>query len=137
VIAFLWHLRYRKFALDDSYLDDVDAHRGRWHDTAAEAKGISTRCYWIGRGKDALLAACRTAGTKPNATTIREVWKQRYGGVATPLLVVVAYPRNSCLNRKTETLLYYSRAFCDRTNVVGVAPFALHDSNNEPNQARR
>ena len=91
--------------MDNSFLDHVDAQKGRWHDTAAEAKGISTRLYWIGRGRDAPLVAYRTAGTKPNATTIRLVWKQIYGGVAAPLLVVVAYPRNSRLNRKTETPL--------------------------------
>jgi hypothetical protein len=28
-------------ALDHSFLDHVDAQKGRWHDAVAEAKGIS------------------------------------------------------------------------------------------------
>jgi hypothetical protein len=38
-------------------LDHVDAQKGRWSDTAAEAKGISTQYYWTGRGRDALEVA--------------------------------------------------------------------------------
>ena len=78
--------------MDHSFLDRVDAQKGRWRDTAAEAKGIATRYYWIGRGRDALEVAYGTRGSRPNATTVREVWKQRHGRAAAPLLVVVDYP---------------------------------------------
>ncbi len=79
--------------LDVSFLGEVDARKGRWRDTAAEAKGIATSYYWTGKGRDALEVAYGTAVTKPNATAVREVWKQRHGRAAAPLLVVVAYPK--------------------------------------------
>ncbi len=83
--------------MDHSFLDRADAQKRRWRDTALEAKGISTHYYWIGRGRDALEVAYATAATKPNATNIREVWKQRHRRAAAPLLVVVAYPTDrSC-----------------------------------------
>jgi hypothetical protein len=79
--------------LDHSFLDRVEAQKGRWRDAAAEAKGVSTWYYWLGRGRDELEVAYGTADSKPNATTVREVWKQRHGRAAAPLLVVVAYPK--------------------------------------------
>lgn len=81
-----------EFALDNSFLDQVDARKGRWRDAAAEAKGITTQRYWIGRGDRALEVAYGTAQARPNAATIRAVWKQRHGRAAAPLLVVVGYP---------------------------------------------
>jgi hypothetical protein len=80
--------------LDDSFLDGVDARKGRWRDNVAEAKGISTEYYWTGKGRDALEVAFGTTVTKPNTTAVREVWKQRHGRAAAPLLVVVAYPKD-------------------------------------------
>src|SRR5215218_9098538 len=77
----------------DEFLDRSEARKGHWRDAAAEAKGISTNYYWTGKGRDALEVAYGTAGTKPNATVVREVWRQRHGRAAAPLLVVVAYPK--------------------------------------------
>ena len=77
---------------DSSFLGGVDARRGRWRDAALEARGVSSQYFWTGRGRDALEVAYGTAASKPNATTVREVWKQRHGRAAAPLLVVVAYP---------------------------------------------
>ena len=80
--------------LDGSFLGRVDARKGHWRDAAAEAKGIFAEYFWTGRGTDALEVAYGTAASKPNATTVREVWKQRHGRAAAPLLVVVAYPKD-------------------------------------------
>ncbi len=80
--------------LDDSFLDGVDARKRRWRDTAAEAKGISASYYWTGKGRDALEVAYGTAVTRPSASNVREVWRQRHGRAAAPLLVVVAYPKD-------------------------------------------
>lgn len=77
---------------DGSFLGGVDAKRGRWRDAALEAKGASPLYFWTGRGRDALEVAYGIAASKPNATTVREVWEQRHGRTAAPLLVVVAYP---------------------------------------------
>lgn len=86
--------RGERVVLDVSFLGGVDARKGRWRDTAAEAKGISTSYYWTGKGRDALEVAYGTTVTKPNASTVREVWMQRHGRAAAPLLVVVAYPKD-------------------------------------------
>jgi hypothetical protein len=53
--------------------------------------GISTRYYWLGRGRDELEVAYGTAGAKSDVTTIRDVWKQHHGRAAAPLLLVVGY----------------------------------------------
>ena len=37
-----------------SFLDQIDARKGRWRDTSSEAKGISPAYYWTGRGSNAL-----------------------------------------------------------------------------------
>ncbi len=79
--------------MDHSFRDRADTQKRRWRDTALETKGISAHYYWIGRGRDALEVAYAAAATKPNATTVREVWKQRHGRAAAPLLVIVAYPQ--------------------------------------------
>ncbi len=54
---------------------------------------MSAEGSWTGRGRDALEVAYAVSATKPNATTVREVWKQRHGRAAAPLLLVVSYPR--------------------------------------------
>jgi hypothetical protein len=65
--------------LDGSFLEGVDARKGTWRDAAAEAKGVLTKNFWTGQGRDALEVAYGTVASKPNATTVREVWKQRHG----------------------------------------------------------
>ena len=79
---------------DGSFLGGIDARKGRWRDGAAVTKGINPENFWTGRGRDALEVAYGTAASKPNATTVREVWKHRHGRAAAPLLVVVAYPKD-------------------------------------------
>jgi hypothetical protein len=73
-------------------LGGVDARKGRWRDGAPVTKGINPENFWTGRGRDALEVAYGTAASKPNATTVRDVWKQRHGRAAAPLLAVVEYP---------------------------------------------
>ena len=79
---------------DGSFLGGVDARKGRWRDGAAVTKGVNPENFWTGRGRDALEVAYGTAASRPNATTLREVWKHRHGRAAAPLLVVVAYPED-------------------------------------------
>ncbi len=104
--------------LDDSFLDGVDTRKGRWRDTAAGAKGISTEYYWTGRGREALEVAYGTAVTKPNASTVREVWKQRHGRAAAPLLIVVGYPTDRprrasvCGPAREDPPVVYRRRSC-------------------------
>jgi hypothetical protein len=80
--------------LEGSFLDQVVARKGHWRDAAAEAKGIHTAYYWTGKGRDALEVAYGASVTSQNHTVVREVWKQRHGRAAAPLLVVVAYPKD-------------------------------------------
>ena len=80
--------------LEGSFLGGVDPRKGRWRDAAAEATGVLSENFWTGRGKDALEVAYGTAASRPNATTVRDVWKQRHGRAAAPLLTVVAYRFN-------------------------------------------
>ena len=75
-----------------SFLDQIDARKGRWRDASSEAKGISPAYYWTGRGRDALEVDYATAAGRTSATALREVWKQRHGRAAAPLLIVVGYP---------------------------------------------
>ena len=81
-----------EIALDYSLLDHVDVQKGRRRDTAAVAKGISTRYYWIGRFRASLEGAYEGAGTKSNAIAIRDrdphVCMRHHGCAAAPLLVV-------------------------------------------------
>lgn len=79
--------------MTDTFLNLSATRKGHGRDAAAEAKGISAHYYWIGKGRDALEVAYGTAGTKPNSTAVRDVWKQRHGRAAAPLLVVIAYPK--------------------------------------------
>jgi len=78
--------------LNNSFLDQVDARKARWRDPESEKKGIRPAYRWTGPGKDGLEVVYGTTGTRPSTTVVREVWKQRHGYRAAPLLIVVAYP---------------------------------------------
>jgi hypothetical protein len=78
--------------LNNAFLDQVDAPKGRWRDAEAEKKGIRPAYRWTGLGKDGLEVVYGTARARPSTTVVREVWKQRHGYRAAPLLLVVAYP---------------------------------------------
>lgn len=80
--------------LNDRFLSEASAQKGRWRDPFAESKGISPAYRWTGPGRDGLEVVYGTAGTKPSKTAVREVWKQRHGHRAAPLLAVVAYPES-------------------------------------------
>ena len=47
---------------------------------------------WTGSVRDGLEVAYGKAESRPHVTTVREVWRQRHGHRAAPLLVVVIYP---------------------------------------------
>lgn len=78
--------------MNDAFLDQVDAPKGRWRDPETEKKGIHPAYRWTGLGRDGLEVVYGTAVTRPSTTVVREVWKQRHGYRAAPLLVVVSYP---------------------------------------------
>jgi hypothetical protein len=78
--------------LDASFLEEIDASKRRWHEPSAQQKGITFVYRWTGPGSDGLEVAYGTAESRPNAALVREVWKQRHGHRAAPLLLVVAYP---------------------------------------------
>lgn len=75
------------------FLYDTEARKGRWRDEAAEAAGLYTACHFTGEGPHGLEVAYATAEQLPNRTTVRDVWKQRHGRAAAPLMVVVGCPR--------------------------------------------
>jgi hypothetical protein len=77
--------------LTGSFLEGSAARKARWRDDVAKERGIHPAYRWTGPGRDGLEVAYATAGTKPSTTVVREVWKQRHGCRAAPLLVVVAY----------------------------------------------
>ena len=79
-------------ALNNSFLDQVDAPKSRWRDPVAEKKVIRPAYRWTGPGTYGLEVVYGTADSKPNMVTVREVWKGRHGHRAAPLLVVVSYP---------------------------------------------
>jgi hypothetical protein len=78
--------------LNSSFLDGTDAPKGKWRDPKAEKRGIHPAYRWTGLGRDGLEVVYGTSGARPSTTVVREVWKQRHGYRAAPLLVVVAYP---------------------------------------------
>jgi hypothetical protein len=78
--------------LDGTFLEGVDASKRRWHEPSAQQKGILPAYRWTGPGRDGLEVAYGKAESRPNAATVREVWKQRHGYRAAPLLLVVTYP---------------------------------------------
>ena len=81
--------------MNGTFLDGTEAYKGRWRDDRDASLGkrvISPHYFWTGRGRDALEVAYATAAAKPGTATTREVWKQRHGRAAAPLLLVVAYP---------------------------------------------
>ncbi len=77
--------------LDGTFLEGVDASKRRWHDPSAQQRGILPAYRWTGPGRDGLEVAYGNAESRPNAATVREVWKQRHGYRAAPLLLVVTY----------------------------------------------
>ena len=79
--------------MDNSFLDSSDAPKGRWRNPEAEKKGIRPAYRWTGLGRDGLEVVYGTASARPGTTVVREVWKQRHGYRAAPLLIVVAYPQ--------------------------------------------
>lgn len=79
--------------MTEEFLYDTEARKGRWRDEAAEAAGLYTAYHFTGEGIHGLEVAYATAEQQPNRTTVRDVWKQRHGRAAAPLMVVVGYPR--------------------------------------------
>jgi len=77
--------------LDASFLEGVDASKRRWHEPSAQQKGITPVYRWTGPGRDGLEVAYGTSESKPNTATVREVWRQRHGHRAAPLLLAVTY----------------------------------------------
>ena len=77
--------------MDDPCLDKLRAPKQRWHDPSAVAKGISTAYRWTGPGSYGLEVVCGSAQARPSTTIIREIWKQRHGRGAAPLLAVFSY----------------------------------------------
>ena len=78
--------------LDGSFLEGVGAPKRHWHDPSAQQKGILPAYRWTGTGRDGLEVAYGNAESRPNTATVREVWRQRHGHRAAPLLLVVSYP---------------------------------------------
>jgi hypothetical protein len=74
------------------FLDQIDVRKGRWRDPTAAANGIRPAYRWTGHGRDGLEVVYGTAGARPSTTVVREVWKQRHGHRAAPLLVAISYP---------------------------------------------
>ena len=77
----------------------LDAHEGArrtWRDTdrAAETRGLYTVMSLTGPGADPLEVAYATAD-QPTSASAREIWKQRHGRAAAPLLLAVGYPRTN------------------------------------------
>ena len=87
--------------LDGAFLDGVDASKRRWHEPSAQQKGIMPAYRWAGPGRDGLEVAYGNAESRPNAVTVREVWRQRHGHRAAPLLLVVDYSEGG----KSRTVL--------------------------------
>ena len=79
-------------ALDGTFLAGVDASKRRWHEPSAQQKGILPAYRWTDPGRDGLEVAFGSAESRPNAATVREVWRKRHGHRAAPLLLVVDYP---------------------------------------------
>ena len=78
--------------LSASFLEQVDARRGRWREDTAQAQGITPLYYWTGQGTYGLEVTYGTSESKPKMPTVREVWKRRHKQRAAPLLVVISYP---------------------------------------------
>ena len=78
--------------MDCTFLEGVDASKRRWHEPSAQQKGILPAYRWTGPGRDGLEVAYGKAESRPHVATVREVWRQRHGYRAAPLLLVVIYP---------------------------------------------
>jgi hypothetical protein len=59
--------------------------------TLAEANGLHADGLLLGRGASALEVVLTSAAEKPSVHTLREAWKARVGGRATPVLLVTLY----------------------------------------------
>jgi hypothetical protein len=57
----------------------------------AEANGLHADGLLLGRGASALEVVLTSAAEKPSVHTLREAWKARVGGRATPVLLVTLY----------------------------------------------
>lgn len=77
--------------MTEGFLESSTTRKARWRDEAAETKGIRPIYRWTGSGRDSLEVVQGEAGSRPNSATVREVWKDRHGYRAAPLLVVVSY----------------------------------------------
>ncbi len=65
--------------------------------TLADPHGLKPVGLAIGNGANALEVAVADAGAAPSLTTLRNVWRARLGGRATPLLLVVLYDGKAAL----------------------------------------
>jgi len=54
--------------------------------------GFSARGYYLGQGTAALDVTVLVASGSPSTAALRDLWKRRHGGTASPLLLVVLYP---------------------------------------------
>lgn len=80
--------------MNKPFLDQADARKARWRAPEVQKLGVTPVFRWTGPGNDGLEVVYSTAGSKPTAATIREVWKGRHGHRAAPLLLVTAYPED-------------------------------------------
>ena len=87
--------------LEGTFLEGVDAPKRHWHEPSAQQKGISPAYRWTGPGRDRLGVAYGKAESRPNAATVREVWRQRHGYRAA---VLCAGCRTSGCRRLSTTL---------------------------------
>lgn len=65
--------------------------------TLADPHGLKPVGLAIGNGANALEVVITEAGAAPSLTTLRNVWRARLGGRATPLLLVVLYDGKAAL----------------------------------------
>lgn len=59
--------------------------------------GLQPAGLFLGKGTPAIEVAAAQSHRKPNGTDILKVWRERRGGRATPVLVVVIYPKGSTI----------------------------------------
>jgi hypothetical protein len=78
------------------FLATYEGARRSWRDSdrTAEARGLYTVMSLTGPGADPLEIAYASADA-PSSASVREVWRQRHGRAAAPLLLAVGYPRTA------------------------------------------
>lgn len=78
------------------FLASYQGTRRTWRDTdrSAESRGVYTAMSLTGQGPEPLEVAYATAN-QPTTAAVRDLWKQRHGRAAAPLLVTVGYPRKN------------------------------------------